>query len=81
MCLRRGPRVGAVAHAIENLGGQHHLLALGELPQGLAGDLFAGAEGIDVGRVEEVDAGLDGPAKKGMAAASSRTHGRQCGSP
>ena len=50
---------------MEDLGGQHDLVRPGELSQGLAGDLFAAAEGIDVGGVEEIDAGLDGLAEEG----------------
>ena len=62
---RKALHVRPFAHAAEDLGGQHHLLQLGVLPQGLAGDLFAHAHRVHVGGVEEVDAGLDGLAEEG----------------
>ena len=62
MCLRERPRsLGAVAHGVEDFGGDDELFAAGlELAQELAGDALALAEGVDVGGVEEVDAGFDG---------------------
>ena len=43
-------------HAAVDLGRQHDRVPLGKVPQGPADELFAGAVGIDVGRVEEIDA-------------------------
>ncbi len=59
--------VGSLAHRPEHLGGDHDLLAVGEVRQGAAHDLLAGAVGVHVGRVEEVDAGLDRPLDVGPA--------------
>ena len=60
MCLRDRPRLlGPAPIGPLTLGGDHHLVALGEVLQRLAGDPLALALGIDVGGVEEVDPGLD----------------------
>ena len=56
---RQALAVRVVAHLAVHLGGDHHLLAPGKVLQRAAGDLLAGAERIDVRRVEEVDAGLE----------------------
>ena len=58
--LARQPAiVGVVAHRIEHLGRDHDLVARGEVTQRAAEDLFADADGIHVGGVEEVDAELE----------------------
>jgi len=56
---RQAAVVDVAAHRAVDLGGEHHLVALGELLQRLAGDPLALALGIDVGGVEEVDPGLE----------------------
>jgi len=53
---RQARAVGALEHAAVHLGGDHDLVAAGMLLQHPADDLLAGAVGIDVGGVEEVDA-------------------------
>ena len=52
-------------HAAVDFRGEHVIIALGELAEQLADDLFAGAVGVDVGRIEEVDAGLEGLLEEG----------------
>jgi hypothetical protein len=52
--------VGAGTHRAVDLGGDHHLFALGEFLQRPAGDLLGGPLRVDVGGVEEVDPVLDG---------------------
>ena len=53
--------VGARAHAAEDFGGDDDVFAGDvEVAEGLAEGLFALALGVDVGCVEEVDAGVDG---------------------
>src|SRR6185295_13397367 len=59
--LARQP--GAVrtgSHATVHLCGDHNLFAAREFGERAADDLLRGAVGIDVGGIEEVDAGLDG---------------------
>jgi hypothetical protein len=51
--------VGALMHLAVDLGGDHHLVAPGEVGQRVAEDLLAGAGRVDVGGVEEVDALLE----------------------
>jgi hypothetical protein len=53
---RQAAAIGAGAHLHIDLGRQHDLLALGEIAQGAADDLLAGAVGVDVGGVDEIDA-------------------------
>jgi hypothetical protein len=66
--LARQPgAVGSPAHPAVHLGGQDDLLAGREVGQRPAHDLLAGAVGVDVGRIEEVDARLDGPLHEGSA--------------
>ena len=55
----RPPPLGPSCIGHEHLGGQHDLLAVGVLLQRPPGDLLAGAAGVDVGRVDDVDAGLE----------------------
>lgn len=50
--------VWAGAHATEHLGCQHDLLAGRQFLKQDAGDLFAGALCVDIGRIEEIDAGI-----------------------
>ena len=60
---RLAGQAGAVRsrpHPAVHLGGEHDLLAAGEVAQRAAGDLLAAAAGVDVGGVEEVDARLEG---------------------
>ena len=57
--------VGAPPHGEEDLRREDGLLAPGELPQHLPGDLLRPAERVAVGRVEEVDPGLRGRAEEG----------------
>jgi hypothetical protein len=56
---RQAGAVGAGPHAVEHLGGEHDLVAPGEVPDRAADDLLGGAVGIGVGRVEEIDAEVD----------------------
>ena len=51
--------VRIVAHRAVELGGQHHVVA--STLQRIADDLLALPGGVDVGRVDEVDAGIDRP--------------------
>lgn len=59
--------VGPRPHLAVHLGGQHDLVAAGEVGQRPADDLLAGAVGIDVRGVEEVDPCLDGLPYEGPA--------------
>jgi hypothetical protein len=66
--LARQPAlVRAAAHDAMHLGGDHDFIARGERAQRPARDLFADADRIDVGGVEEVDAGLEGLADERQA--------------
>ncbi len=58
--------VGVVAHGVEDLGGDDDAVAR-DLGEGAAGDLFAGAERVHVGGVEEIDASVEGTAEEGLA--------------
>ncbi|CAM5663911.1 hypothetical protein SVIOM74S_09899 [Streptomyces violarus] len=51
--------VGPGAHPAVHLRREHDLVTAGEVAQGPADDLLAGAVGVDVRRVEEVDPRLD----------------------
>src|SRR4051812_18580141 len=53
---RQARIVGALAHRQAHLGRDEHLVAIGA--QRLAEDLFGAPVGIDVGGVEQVDAGV-----------------------
>ena len=46
-------------HTVEELGGEDDLVALAGLRERLAHDLFGLPVGVDVGGVDEVDAGVD----------------------
>jgi hypothetical protein len=51
--------VRALAHLAEHLGRDHHVVAWDfQILQRLTGDLFGGAGRVDVGGVDEVDAGI-----------------------
>ena len=52
--------VGAFAHHAVHLGGEDDVVALAVALERLAGDLLAAAAAVDVGGVEEVDAGVEG---------------------
>ena len=54
---RRAAIVRALARGEIRLGGDEHAVAL--VPERLAQDLFRAPVGVDVGRVEEVDAGFE----------------------
>ena len=55
---RQAARVQPLAQREENLGGDDHFVAVGEVADGAAQDFLAVAVGIGVGGVEEVDAQL-----------------------
>ena len=59
--------VGVVAHGVEELGGDDGVFALGVGLEEAAEELFAGAYGVDVGGVEEVDAEVEGLLEEGLA--------------
>jgi hypothetical protein len=50
-----------------DLGADDHVVAVGEVVQGAAQDLLAGAEGVHVRGVEEVDARVQGVLDQGAA--------------
>jgi len=54
-------------HRVAELGGYDDGVAVGEVIQCPAEDLFAGALGVHAGRVEEVDTGLEGVLDQGAA--------------
>ena len=60
MCLRdfarQSPIVGPLAHRSVDFRGQHDLVAWGKVSQRPAQDLFAEPVGVNVGRIEKVDA-------------------------
>src|SRR5690606_25426057 len=57
---RQAALVWVLAHLAMHLGGDHHLVARhAEMLQRPAGDLLADAQRIDVGGVEEIDAGVE----------------------
>ena len=64
MCARDSPRAfGPLSHLAMDLGGDHHLLVVdAEILQRLTEDRLALAAGIDIGRVDEVDARVEGRA-------------------
>jgi hypothetical protein len=55
----QAPAVRAGPHRVAELGGDHDLVPVGEIAQRAAEDLLAGAGRVQVGRVEEVDPGLE----------------------
>jgi len=59
--------VGVVAHCVEELGGDNGVFAFGVGFEEAAEDLLAGAYGVDVGGVEEVDAEVKGLFEEGLA--------------
>ena len=59
MLARKPAVVRVAAHRVAQLGGDDHLVALGQLLEGAAGDLFTGADRVDVRGVEEVDASIE----------------------
>ena len=64
---RQAHGVAALAHRAPELGGDDDLVAVGHVGQGPPDDLLAGAVGVDVGGVEEVDAGVEGLGDEGPA--------------
>ena len=56
---RQAGAVRAGAHAVEHLGGEHDVLAPGEILDGAADDLLRGAVRIDIGGIEEIDPELE----------------------
>src|ERR1700726_2218287 len=64
---RKPGAVRAGAHASVYLGGDDNLVAAGKVPDCATEDLFAVAEGITVGGVEEVDAGFERLLNEGFA--------------
>ncbi len=64
----RGPwPLGSSRMAVEELGGDDGVFAFGVGFEEAAEDLFAGADGVDVGGVEEVDAEVEGLFEEGLA--------------
>ena len=64
MCWRLRPSsLGARAHRPADLGGDHQLMPGRHFLEQLARDFFRQAAAVDVGRVEEVDAEVDGLAE------------------
>ena len=57
---RQADGVAATAHRPVHLGRQDDLVTVGEISERSADDLLARADGVDVRRVEEVDAGVEG---------------------
>ena len=64
---REAAAVRRLAPGVIDLGGHHDLVAASQLLERAAGELLAGAVGVAVGRVEEVDAQLNGLAEEGPA--------------
>jgi hypothetical protein len=64
---RQAGPVRARAHPPVHLGRDHDLVAAREILQRPAEDLLAGAVRIDIRRVEEIDASLQGPLDEGAA--------------
>ncbi len=56
--------VGPIMHLAEHLGGEHIVFALAEFLENRSGDFLAGALGVDIGGVVEVDSGIPGTAEK-----------------
>ncbi len=64
---RGAAAVGALAGDTQELGRQHEFVALeAEVADRLAGDLLRAALGIDIGGVDEVDAGVDRGAQQAV---------------
>ena len=60
MCLRLRPRwLGLGPHHAVHFGRDDDLIAHGHLFQMRAGDLLAEADGVHVGGIEEIDAGVE----------------------
>src|SRR4051812_9293254 len=64
---RKAAAVRILAHRTMDLGGDDHLVALGEIAQCPAVDLLARSGRIDIGGVEEVDAQLQRTLNEGPA--------------
>ena len=59
LLARESASIGMPTHRAVHLGGEHDLLAPCKIGERATDDLFARAIGIDVGRIEEIDALLD----------------------
>ena len=59
--------VGVVAHEAVDLGGEDDVFAFGVGLEEAADEFFAGAVGVDVGGVEEIDAEIEGLLEEGLA--------------
>ena len=64
---RKPALVGLSPHRHVDLAGDHHLVAAGEIAQGAPQDFFAGAGGVEVGGIEEVDPQFEGAADEWAA--------------
>jgi hypothetical protein len=75
---RKPGAIGAGTHPAIHLGGDHHLIASGEVPNCAAQDFFAVAKRIAIGGIKEIDASLEGllrPGRcRGGAAGDSRDY-------
>ena len=65
MLLSADSRVDLLLGAHGKLGGYHHVLPAGKVPESAAQILLAGAVLIHDGRIKEVDAQFQGPADDG----------------
>src|SRR6185369_3803171 len=74
--LAREPaRVGSCAHRVEHLGSKHYFFAAGEVAQRASNNFFAGAVGISVGSVEEINAEFERSLEKGATLFFIKTPG------
>ena len=71
--------VGVVAHDAVELGGDDGVFAFGVGFEEAAEELFAGAGGVDVGGVEEVDAEVEGLLEEGLAVGFAESPGVAAG--
>lgn len=69
--------VGAGPHRVEDLGGDDDFVAARGFAEDLADDLFAGAVGVHLGGVEEIDAKVGGFLMKGRVCSSLSAHGQR----
>ena len=80
MCRRLAPPVvRIVGHGAVELGREDDPVALAVALQRRAGDLFAPPSPVDVGRVEEVDARVDGAVDDGVGLFSRRSRAKEHG--
>ena len=64
MLARQAHAIGTGIHREEQFGGDHHIVAIAMRFDGPAQNFLAHARGIDIGRIEEINAQINGLAQQ-----------------